>query len=321
MNADFETNSATNYLEFSVIYSNITSNDYSDEEKYEMMDFLKSQTREKQLETIRRCVPGVVDSADMLGEKLLQVLDNIRHTDEHTARCKEVFLDIFDSALNVYQEHLVKAPKVEIPVKCGRQEQWKRDNDNLKEEIKILKQELDEKNYIIDQLEVESRRRNLKSNEFDEIKERISFLISENTALKSKMAVDQRSYEITLKELKQREEKLVRDINALKDSISVKGVLLKSIENEKEVMFTDFQLLSEEVVERDLIIQSLNEAADERKENVAFLLDMTSDVHISGTVSIVEPYLGNYKCRFCSNRYHNSIISTTGPLNRPGLEI
>ena len=297
MNADFETNSATNYLEFSVIYSNITSNDYSDEEKYEMMDFLKSQTREKHLETIRRCVPGVVDSADLLGERLLQVLDNIRHTDEHTARCKEVFLDIFDSALNVYQEHLVKAPKVEIPVKCGRQELWKRDNDNLKEEIKILKQELDEKNYIIDQLEVESRRRNLKSNEFDEIKGRNSFLISENTALKSKMAIDQRSYEITLKELKQREEKLIRDINALKDSISVKGVLLKSIENEKEVMFTDFQLLSEEVVERDLIIQSLNEAADERKENVAFLLDMTSDVHISGTVSIVKPFLWSFRCK------------------------
>ena len=291
MNVDFETISATNYLEFSVIYSNITSNDYSDEEKYEMMDFLKSQTREKQVETIRQCVPGMVDSADLLGERLLQVLDNIRHTDEHTARCKELFLDIFDSALNVYQEHLVKAPKVEIPVKCGRQEVWKRDHDNLKEEIKILKQELDEKNYIIDQLEVESRRRIVKSSEFDEIKERNSFLISENTALKSKMAVDQRSYEITLKELKQREEKLICDINALKDSISVKGVLLKSIENEKEVMFTDFQLLSEEVVERDLIIQSLNEAADERKENVAFLLDMTSDVHISGTVPIVEPFL------------------------------
>ena len=291
MNVDFETISATNYLEFSVIYSNITSNDYSDEEKYEMMDFLKSQTREKQVETIRQCVPGMVDSADLLGERLLQVLDNIRHTDEHTARCKELFLDIFDSALNVYQEHLVKAPKVEIPVKCGRQDVWKRDNDNLKEEIKILKQELDEKNYIIDQLEVESRRRNVRSSEFDELKERNSFLISENTALKSKMAVDQRSYEITLKELKQREEKLICDINALKDSISVKGVLLKSIENEKEVMFTDFQLLSEEVVERDLIIQSLNEAADERKENVAFLLDMTSDVHISGTVPIVEPFL------------------------------
>jgi len=306
MNVDFETISATNYLEFSVIYSNITSNDYSDEEKYEMMDFLKSQTREKQVETIRQCVPGVVDSADLLGERLLQVLDNIRHTDEHTARCKELFLDIFDSALNVYQEHLVKAPKVEIPVKCGRQEVWKRDNDNLKEEIKILKQELDEKNYIIDQLEVESRRRNVKSNEFDEIKERNSFLISENTALKSKMAVDQRSYEITLKELKQREEKLICDINALKDSISVKGVLLKSIENEKEVMFTDFQLLSEEVVERDLIIQSLNEAADERKENVAFLLDMTSDVHISGeeltsTAKLKLPSIGCDNCSKKSN--------------------
>lgn len=62
----------------------------------------------------------------------------------------------------------------------------------------------------------------------------------------------------------------------------MKGVLLKSIENEKEVMFTDFQLLSEEVVERDLIIQSLNEVVDEKKKDVAFMLDMTSDVSVSG---------------------------------------
>ena len=62
----------------------------------------------------------------------------------------------------------------------------------------------------------------------------------------------------------------------------MKGVLLKSIENEKEVMFTDFQLLSDEVVERDLIIQSLNEVVDEKKKDVAFMLDMTSDVSVSG---------------------------------------
>ena len=62
----------------------------------------------------------------------------------------------------------------------------------------------------------------------------------------------------------------------------MKGVLLKSIENEKEVMFTDFQLLSEEVVERDLIIQSLNKVFDEKEEDVAFMLDMTSNVSVSG---------------------------------------
>ena len=62
----------------------------------------------------------------------------------------------------------------------------------------------------------------------------------------------------------------------------MKGVLLKSIENEKEVMFTDFQLLSDEVVERDLIIQSLNEVVDEKKKDVAFMLDITSDVSVSG---------------------------------------
>ena len=57
---------------------------------------------------------------------------------------------------------------------------------------------------------------------------------------------------------------------------------MKSIENEKEVMFTDFQLLSEEVVERDLIIQSLNKVFDEKEEDVAFMLDMTSNVSVSG---------------------------------------
>ena len=47
-------------------------------------------------------------------------------------------------------------------------------------------------------------------------------------------------------------------------------------------MFTDFQLLSEEVVERDLIIQSLNKVFDEKEEDVAFMLDMTSNVSVSG---------------------------------------
>ena len=73
----------------------------------------------------------------------------------------------------------------------------------------------------------------------------------------------------------------------------MKGVLLKSIENEKEVMFTDFQLLSEEVVERDLIIQSLNKVFDEKKEDVAFMLDMTSNVSVSGKPFILFPYQGS----------------------------
>ena len=66
---------------------------------------------------------------------------------------------------------------------------------------------------------------------------------------------------------------------------------MKSIENEKEVMFTDFQLLSEEVVERDLIIQSLNKVFDEKEEDVAFMLDMTSNVSVSGINLLLHIYI------------------------------
>ena len=81
---------------------------------------------------------------------------------------------------------------------------------------------------------------------------------------------------------------------------------MKSIENEKEVMFTDFQLLSEEVVERDLIIQSLNKVFDEKEEDVAFMLDMTSNVSVSGKpanswfiyiINIIYDYCKLFKVR------------------------
>ena len=77
---------------------------------------------------------------------------------------------------------------------------------------------------------------------------------------------------------------------------------MKSIENEKEVMFTDFQLLSEEVVERDLIIQSLNKVFDEKEEDVAFMLDMTSNVSVSGKLAnswFTYTYILNISYDYC----------------------
>ena len=104
--------------------------------------------------------------------------------------------------------------------------------------------------------------------------------IAENDALKSQISQDQS----LLREKQRSEEKMKNEINSLKDSISVKRYLIKSFENEKEIMITDFQLLSEEVVERDLIIQSMNDnlSKGQEEENLAFLLDTASESNFSG---------------------------------------
>ena len=149
---------------------------------------------------------------------------------------------------------------------------------------------MEEKVSLIDKIDVENRTKEALKSEIEELSDKCNFLVSENNSLKTQMYKEQRNAELKLKDSKKKEEKLFNEINALKDSISVKGVLIKTFETEKEVMFTDFQHLSEEVVERDLIIQSLNEAVDEKKENVAFLLDMTSDVNITGKMLEIFPF-------------------------------
>ena len=285
------------FQEFSMILSEITAGDYSDEEKEEMINHLNAQIKEKLFELIHEFLSSGINNRielDSLGDDLINILSKARgYNNQHS----ELFLEIFDGVLSYFdraqsQAGLMGDSKLtrvhdlnNTPTKVSQSKlrELSRKNEILIEEVKVLKQELEEKNNIEDKLESVKRNNETLLYELNNASEKCSDLVNENNALKAQLYKEQKVNELKLKEFKSREEKLFSEINALKDSISVKGVLLKTFENEKEVMFTDFQLLSEEVVERDLIIQSLNEATNENKDNVAFLLDMTSEVSISGT--------------------------------------
>ena len=278
---DFECEISKSFSEFTTILSEVTSNDYSDEQKELMMDFLNSQTKENHVKLVDQYHSDNGENIDHLGDIVINVLQNV---DTTKYRTKDLFLEIFDSALNSFElkDSFLKSQNVEIKRSDPKLVEITRRNECLKQEIEILKQELEEKVSLIDKIDVENRTKEALKSEIEELSDKCNFLVSENNSLKTQMYKEQRNAELKLKDSKKKEEKLFNEINALKDSISVKGVLIKTFETEKEVMFTDFQHLSEEVVERDLIIQSLNEAVDEKKENVAFLLDMTSDVNITG---------------------------------------
>ena len=286
---DFECEISKSFSEFTTILSEVTSNDYSDEQKELMMDFLNSQTKENHVKIVDQYHSDNGENIDHLGDIVINVLQNV---DTTKYRTKDLFLEIFDSALNSFElkDSFLKSQNVEIKRSDPKLVEITRRNECLKQEIEILKQELEEKVSLIDKIDVENRTKEALKSEIEELSDKCNFLVSENNSLKTQMYKEQRNAELKLKDSKKKEEKLFNEINALKDSISVKGVLIKTFETEKEVMFTDFQHLSEEVVERDLIIQSLNEAVDENKENVAFLLDMTSDVNITGKMLKIFPF-------------------------------
>jgi len=306
------------FQEFSMIMSEITSGDYSDEEKEEMINHLNSQIKEKSFKLINEFLSSGLNNRiklDSLGDGLINLLSNARgNNNQHS----ELFLEIFDGVLSYFDQaqsqvvsmgeskdtRLHDLNNTPSKVSQSKLREFSRKNEILSEEVKVLKQELEEKNNIEDKLESVKRNNETLLYELNNATDKCSYLISENNALKAQLYKEQKVSESKLKEFKSREEKLFSEINALKDSISVKGVLLKTFENEKEVMFTDFQLLSEEVVERDLIIQSLNEATNEKKDNVAFLLDMTSEVSISGEelTSTAKLKIPTLECENCSKK-------------------
>ena len=280
---------SVHFSEFSTIFQKITSNEYSDEQKQEMMEFFKTQTKERHLSLISQLAtsPGTRGGdLDKIGETAIAVLNQDQ---EAGYPCKDLFLSLLDGAIS---EVVFGSPPRKVrPVSNnayldGEVENYRRKNDKLVTEIQLLRNELEEKMSLLDKMETKNRNLTGIKEQLAMVLEKCNSLELENDSLKNQINIDQNKYKKMLEDSKKSEEKMKNEINSLKDSISVKRYLIKSYENEKEVMFADFQLLSEEVVERDLIIQSLDNAdkgAEERKENLAFLLDSAaSEATLSG---------------------------------------
>ena len=278
---------SNHFTEFSTIFRKITSNEYSDEQKYEMMEFFRTQTEEKHLELINKLALNSSENLDKIGETAIAVLDNDKEADY---QCKDLFLSLLDGAISSVLSHgstprryqdCSRRPVVSNTAYLdGEVDNYRRKNDKLLQEVQMLRIELEEKMLMLDKLEIKNRNLSSLKEQLGRVLEKCSELETENDALKSQINQDQS----LLREKVRSEEKMKNEINSLKDSISVKRYLIKSFENEKEIMITDFQLLSEEVVERDLIIQSMNDnlSKGQEEENLAFLLDTASESNFSG---------------------------------------
>lgn len=283
---------SVHFSEFSTIFTKITSNEYSDEQKHEMMEFFKTQTKERHLALISQVATadsGAGGDLDKIGETAITVLN----TDKEAGYvCKDLFLSLLDGAISevmfgsasrTYKES--SRPVSNNAYLDGEVENYRRKNEKLVTEISLLRTELEDKMSLLDKLEIKNRSLASIKEQFGMVLEKCNELELENNSLKNQINLDQNKYKRMLEDAKKSEEKMKNEINSLKDSISVKRYLIKSYENEKEVMFADFQLLSEEVVQRDLIIQSLgtgDKENQERKENLAFLLDSASESTLSG---------------------------------------
>ena len=283
---------SVHFSEFSTIFTKITSNEYSDEQKHEMMEFFKTQTKERHLSLISQLATagsGGGGDLDKIGETAITVLNQDK---EAGYVCKDLFLSLLDGAISevmfgstprTYKESA--RPVSNNAYLDGEVENYRRKNDKLVTEISLLRNELEDKMSLLDKLEIKNRSLASIKEQFGMVLEKCNELELENDSLKNQINLDQNKYKQMLEDAKKSEEKMKNELNSLKDSISVKRYLIKSYENEKEVMFADFQLLSEEVVERDLIIQSLNNGdkdPQESKENLAFLLDSASESTLSG---------------------------------------
>ena len=284
-----ESQISTHFTEFSTIFKQITSQEYSDEQKYEMMEFLKAQTTERHLDLINKLAINSSDSLDKIGETAIAVIEKNK---ESVYECKDLFLSLLDGAISsamtldsVPRGYMDSCRSVSSTSYLdGEVENYRRKNDKLVLEIQMLRTELEEKMSLLDSLEVKNQNLTGLKVQFEKVLDKCNLLETENDALKNQINFEQN----LLDEARESEQKLKKEIGSLKDTISMKRYIIKSFENEKEVMITDFQLLSEEVMERDLIIQSLNEnheetEVSERRENLAFLLDPASDLPLTGS--------------------------------------
>jgi len=259
----FDGEISQHFSNFATIFETITTNDYPDEQKDEMIELLNAQTVEKHLTLIRTFQNTGANSSDDLSDIVWSVVQN---RGKGKFGCQELFLKLFDSALDDYEAFKVKSRNMFIPqnspvklYETRADENLSRKVDNLTDENKVLKEELEEKIALLDKMaHVERQFINLKS-EFVKIQEKYELVNTENNMLKVQLKDVTDAHTTKEAEFRKRENMLVSDIKDIKEMIVDKETLLKLSEKERGFMFTDFELLSEEIVDRDLVIQSLSE--------------------------------------------------------------
>jgi len=310
----FEGKISENFSEFSTIFETISSTEYSDEQKEEMMELLKAQTIEKHLYIIRTFCKMKDDTSE-LSDIVWEVVEE---RGKGNFASQEVFLKLFDAALEVHEDSNPNERKMfgdsldhNSSLRVQRvQEDLKRKNDYLMDENRVLKEELDEKMVLLDNLSQANRNLSILKSELHRIEEKCAFLDNENSSLKAELNKVKEELEVREVEFSSRENKMLNDIKEMKESVAVKDSLLKLSEKERGFMFTDFELLSDEIVDRDLVIQSLSEPSEQKETFFEHAANALKEEDFDHSFRKAAPTCENCARRRESSVYFSQLNST-----------
>ena len=255
------------FSNFTTIYETVTSNQYSIEDQQEMMQLLKTQTVEKHLDVIhlfRNLKKDIDELTDM-------VLCGVNESRIGNFRSQELFLSFFDEAMN--QQNKSNGQSAEDSVhptstsKCDSSvEILKKRNENLISEVKLLKEELDEKYLINDSIKDEADRK-INSLKADLMKrtENQMFLKEENISLKMEIVTLKSAIDRNINETRKGNEKNNVTIAELKEELEQAKRQVQELESDRDLMNNELNLLREEVFEKDLLLKSLTFGGNEGK--------------------------------------------------------
>merc|ERR1712183_1148992 len=138
-NMHFEGHISEHFSDFSTIYQTVTSNEYSDEQKEEMMQLLKAQTVEKLLSLIQK-FSKLKKNTSELGDLVWEVVEE---RGKGNFGCQEYFLNLFDAACEVHENSDPKESRVfgESFEHQNSSFRLQRDQEDLKRKNEYLKQE------------------------------------------------------------------------------------------------------------------------------------------------------------------------------------
>ena len=283
-----------------------------------MMEILKAQTEEKHLSIVRTFCKMKDDTGE-LSDIVWEVMEE---RGKGNFASQEFFLKLFDAALEVHEASNPNERKMlgdsfdhNSSFRVQRvQEDLKRKNDFLTDENRLLKEELDEKMVLLDNLSEANHNLIILKSELCRIEEKCEILDNENSSLKNELNKVKEELEVREVEFISKEKKLLNENKEMKESVVDKDTLLKLSENERGFMFTDFELLSEEIVDRDLVIQSLSEPSEQKESFFGHASNTFKEEDLNLSRKVVPT------CENCARRRESSVyfsqLNSTIPRRR-----
>ena len=247
------------FSNFTTIYQTVTSNQYSIEDQQEMMQLLKTQTVEKHLDVIH-LFRNLKKDIDELTDMVLRGVNESRIGD---FRSQELFLSFFDEAMNQQSKSIGQSTEDSVHHTNTNQgdsgvEILKKRNENLISEVKLLKEELDEKYLINDSIKEEADRKinSLKADLLKQTENQL-FLKDENISLKMEIVKLKSAMDRNMKETRKGNEKNNVTIAELKLELEQAKRQVQELESDRDLMNNELNLLREEIFEKDLLLKSL----------------------------------------------------------------